>query len=259
VPTVTVNGCALFYEACGDERPGQPPLVLLHGALSTGAADWSGVAPLLAQRWRVLVPDCRGHGRSDNPQPSYHFGELAADTAALIRALGYPRAHVVGHSNGGNVALVTLLEHPEVVAAAVLQAANAYVSADLLEREPLLFDPERVEREAPDWKAELIRLHGGRPGPDYWRTLMTLTVRAIVSEPNYTPADLAAVRRPVLVIQGELDDVNAPGRHAQFLAEHIPGAELWLPAGVRHNVQLERPETWTRRVLDFLDRAAPAA
>jgi len=63
---------------------------------------------------------------------------MADDMAALILALGYERAHVIGHSNGGNVALVTLLEHPEVVQTVIPEAANAYVSPDLLEREPPL-------------------------------------------------------------------------------------------------------------------------
>ena len=75
---------------------------------------------------------------------------MAADIAALIRQLGFEKAHIVGHSNGGNVALlVTLMEHPDVVQTAILQAANAYVSPDLIEKEPRLFDPERVRGERP--------------------------------------------------------------------------------------------------------------
>jgi pimeloyl-ACP methyl ester carboxylesterase len=78
---------------------------LIHGSTITGAEDWSRVAPLLARQYRVIVPDCRGHGQSTNPDLSYSFKEMADDTAALVRALGYERAHIIGHSNGGNVAL----------------------------------------------------------------------------------------------------------------------------------------------------------
>ena len=94
--------------------------------------------PPLSQRYHVIVPDCRGHGQSANPTHSYSFKELAADAAGLVRALGYTRAHIIGHSNGGNVALVTLVEYPEIVQTAVLQAANAYVSSDLIEKEPAI-------------------------------------------------------------------------------------------------------------------------
>ena len=258
MPVQLVNGARLYYATYGQDQPGQVPIVLIHGAPSTGQADWAAVAPRLAAapgggyRHSVIVPDCRGHGQSENPAHSYSFSEMAADTAELIRALGYPRAHLIGHSNGGNVALVTLMEHPEVVATAVLQAANGYVSPDLLEREPRAFDPERVAREAPDWMNTLVAQHGPTHGPDYWRELLRLTLAAILTGPNYTPADLAQVRRPVLVVQGAADSVNAPGRHAQYLAEHIPGASLWLPEGAGHNVHMERTDEWLARVLAWV-------
>lgn len=160
-------------------------------------------------------------------------------------------AHLIGHSNGGNVALVTLMEHPEVVASAVLQAANAYVSVDLLAREPPLFNPERVAREAPDWRTEMRRLHGPTHGLDYWRTLLKLTLHATITEPNYTAEQLARVQRPTLAIQGEHDAVNNAGQHAQFIARHIPNAQLWLPLGIGHNVHIEIPDEWLQRVTTF--------
>lgn len=252
MPFLAVNGAQIFYQAFGAETLNSAPIVLIHGSTSTGANDWAEVAPRLAERWRVLVPDCRGHGQSTNPNLSYSFFEMAADVADFVRALGYERAHIIGHSNGGNVALVTLMEHPEVVASTVLQAANAYVSTDLLDREPPLFNPERVAREAPDWRAEMMRLHGPTHGPDYWRILLQLTLHATITEPSYTAEQLARVQRPTLAIQGEHDTVNNVGQHAQFIARHIPNAQLWLPPNTGHNVHLEIPDEWLQRVMAFL-------
>jgi gamma-D-glutamyl-L-lysine dipeptidyl-peptidase len=254
MPFITVNGAQLYYERYGADRPGRAPLVLIHGSTQTGAFDWGALAPLLAREYAVIVPDCRGHGQSSNPRHSYAFKEMAADMAGLVRALGYERAHIVGHSNGGNVALVTLLEHPDVVQTAILQAANAYISPDLPEKEPPLFDPDYVARAEPQWMERMMALHGPTHGPTYWRDLLQLTLRETISEPNYTPADLARGQRPTLVIQGENDRVNAPARHAQFMAQHIPFAELWIPAGIAHNVHFEAPLDWLARVLDFLAR-----
>jgi pimeloyl-ACP methyl ester carboxylesterase len=186
---------------------------------------------------------------------SYSFRELADDVAAFVHAMGYERAHIIGHSNGGNVALVTLLEHPEVVQTCVPQAANAYVTRYLIEREPKVFDAERVGRERPEWRDEMIRLHVGVGSPDpYWRDLLWLTMKEIISEPNYSPAELARVERPTLVIMGADDKVNAPDEHAQYIASHIPQAELWIPEKTGHNVHLERREEWLAKVLDFLER-----
>ena len=66
--------------------------------------------------------------------------------------------------------------------------------------------------------------------------------------------DLARVQTPLMVIMGEDDPANAPDRHAQFIAAHIPGAELWIPKATGHNVHLERPDEWAARVIDFLAR-----
>lgn len=254
MPFIAVNGAKLYYETFGERIPGKAPIVLIHGSTGTGRSNWSEVAPLLACQYYVIVPDCRGHGKSNNPKMSYSFKEMANDTATLVRSMGFERAHIIGHSNGGNVAVVVLLEHPELVQSCILQAANAWVSPDLPVKEPALFDPERVEREVPEWRDEIIAQTIETYGKDYWRTLLKLTVDEIISEPNYSPEDLQEVSRPTLVIQGELDRVNAPFKHAQWIAHYIPEAELWTPLGTGHNVHKEKLFEWIEKVLDFLKR-----
>ncbi len=253
MPYCEVNGTSLYYETFGAARPDRPPLLLIHGATNTGAAEWGHILPLLARDYCVIVPDCRGHGRSANPWRTYRFAEMADDLAALVRALGHDRAHIIGHSNGGNVALTLLLEHPDVVQCAVLQAANACVTDHLRAREPGVFDPERIAREDPAWFHALTTRHTAL-GPDYWRELLSLTLAETLAAPNYTAADLAQVQRPVLVIEGADDPVNAPPQHGRFIARAIPDAELWTPAGVAHNVHHDLPFPWWERVLDFLAR-----
>lgn len=251
---IKINGADIYYQIYGDDRPGPTPIVLIHGSTITGQMDWSAIAPELARRYKVFVPDCRGHGKSNNPQMTYSFKELANDVATFVHAMGYERAHIIGHSNGGNVALVTLMEYPEVVQACIPQAANAFVTQYLIEREPIVFDPDRVMREQPDWMNEMIAAHGEVNGREYWRDLLRLTMQEIISEPNYSPEDLKRVTRPALVIMGADDKVNAPDKHAQYIAGNIPNAELWIPENTGHNVHMERREEWLAKVLDFLER-----
>ncbi len=251
---IHINGADIYYQVYGEDRPGRVPILLIHGSTNTGANDWSGVAPLLAQEYKVYVPDCRGHGKSNNPPGGYTFKQMADDAAAFVKAAGYERMHVIGHSNGGNVAVVTLVEHPEICQTAIPQAANAYVSDYLREREPIALEPDYYAAHNPQDVAFMIAEFSEVNGPEYWRELLTMTMQEIISEPNYTPEDLARVKVPVFVIMGSEDRVNAPDKHAQYIAEHIPASELWIPQGIGHSVHLEIPEEWTARILDFLNR-----
>ena len=251
MPCQTIYGANIYYEIHGNRRDDVAPILLIHGSVATAESDWGNVIRALAEQYLVIAPDCRGHGKSSNPNRSYSFAEMADDLVALVHALGFDQAYVIGHSNGGNVALIYLMEHPESARAVVVQAGNARVTPDLVERENRLFTPEYVEANRPEWMQQMIELHDSVHGAGYWRELMRWTLKEILAGPNYTPQDLAQVRKPVLVIEGTEDPVNAPGRQAEYMAANIPGAELWRPEGVKHNVHKERQEEWLARVLDF--------
>jgi pimeloyl-ACP methyl ester carboxylesterase len=251
---IQINGAKIYYQVYGEDHPGRAPIVLIHGSKFSGEIEWGMIAPRLAQEFKVYVPDCRGHGKSNNPDGGYSFKQMAEDVAAFVKAMGVERMHIIGHSNGGNVALVTVVEHPDISQTAIPQAANAYVTDYLREREPVVLDPDYYLAHNPEDVAIMIAAHAERYGKDYWRDLLTMTMQEIIHEPNYTPADLARVDRPVLSIMGANDKVNAQDRHAQFIAENIASAEVWIPDGIGHDVHLEIPDQWLTRVLDFLNR-----
>ena len=101
-------------------RGGQgAPLVLLHGFPQTHLA-WARVAPALAERFDVILPDLRGYGESDAPPDDAGHGvyskrAMAADVVGLLDALGLPRAHVIGHDRGARVAYRLALDHADRV------------------------------------------------------------------------------------------------------------------------------------------------
>lgn len=252
MPYVAINDANIYYQVHGEDKPNQSPILLIHGSTIESHTDWDALIPALAQQYKVFAPDCRGHGKSNNPRMSYSFRELANDAATFIRAMGYEKAHIIGHSNGGNVALVTAVAHPEVTQTCIPQAANAFVTQYLIDREPAVFDPDRVAREAPEWMNEMITLHSEVNGKEYWRDLLQMTMKEIISEPNYTPEDMAKVNLPMLVIMGAEDTVNAPDEHAQYIAKHVPNAELWIPEKTGHNVHKDREQEWVAKVMGFL-------
>ena len=96
-----------------------PPVVLLHGYPQTGVC-WHRVAPALAEKHLVVVPDLRGYGRSSTPpddadHATYSKRTMAADVVALMSSLGHERFAVVGHDRGGRVAYRLALDHADRV------------------------------------------------------------------------------------------------------------------------------------------------
>lgn len=105
-----VNGLRMHYQHAGDG----PLLVLLHGWPQTSHC-WRLVLPELARTHTVLAPDLRGYGRTDKPLTGYDKRTMASDVSALVHALGFDSAAVVGHDRGARVAHRWALDCPEEV------------------------------------------------------------------------------------------------------------------------------------------------
>ncbi len=245
----------LYYEEFGS--PSAPPLLLIHGSTMTGHLDYcveSNMAARFANHYRVIVPDCPGHGRSGVGEPlNYSFSRMAARLANLLVAIDASPARVIGHSNGGNVALYFAVEQPQHTRSAVLLAANAYIDDHLRNRLPISMNPDRVYRESFAWASEMIELHDTHHGRDHWRKLLTATMRETMTNPDWTKAFLRDVRVPCLCVQGENDGVNVPGRHAQVLYDWLPNSQLWIPEGIGHSVHHHIPDEFEARVAMFFE------
>ena len=117
--TIELNGAALYYE----ERGHGAPLVLVHGGLAS-SAQWEPVARELADGFRVITPDSRGHGRSTNPSGKLSYSGIAADLPALIVALGLRHPVVGGWSDGGQVEAVSRYHGGPALAAGFRRVAE---------------------------------------------------------------------------------------------------------------------------------------
>ncbi len=241
----TVCDYEMYYE---DQGAGDA-LVLLHGGLDT-SAGWASFIPLYARHYRVLATDRWGYGRS-SARPGFEPGFLrqdALDLAAFLDGLGLRRAHVLGHSDGGSIGLLLALERPDLVRSLVAVAAHTHAEAKTL----------AGLRRAQEWVLSSIarRSHLARQlGPN--GTALIEAWYAHWLDPAQRPLDIRGeigrITAPTLVIQG-LDDEFATPAHAEGIARAIAGAELWLIPACRHAPQLEHPEAFNERVLDFLAR-----
>ncbi|WP_367615312.1 alpha/beta fold hydrolase [Pseudomonas triticicola] len=104
------EGCNLHYEEYGHGAP----LLLVHG-LGSSTLDWEMQIPALAAHYRVIVPDIRGHGRSDKPRERYSIAAFSADLLALIEHLRLGPVHYVGLSMGGMIGFQLAVDQPQVL------------------------------------------------------------------------------------------------------------------------------------------------
>ncbi len=266
MPTVSVNGTQLYYEATGSGRP----LLFIHG-MCGDASVWQDQAQRLAPHYRCVAYDRRGHSRSPRGPVTQETVELHADDAAqLIMELGLAPCILVGSSGGARIATDIIRRYPRLIAGAVLS-------------EP------PIMALAPDGGAaflgqvkpavEAAVAHGGPRAavdaffeivcPGLWRMLpeerRDVPYRANadaffgdLAGPTYqiTPADLALFRVPTLILRG---DESHPMFRAvtDVLAAHIPGARLVELAHSGHVTYAEQPEVFAAAVLAFADALAP--
>jgi pimeloyl-ACP methyl ester carboxylesterase len=246
---VVVNGRSLYVEQSG-APDGQAVVLLHHGLGSTDA--WKGQIPVLtAAGYRVVVYDRRGYGRSA-PRSSFSppdFEEDLADLGALIAELDLDRPALLGHSDGGTIALYYAAHCPQQVSCLIVVAAHIYVEERMVSgietvRQAYQSD-ERFRRSlrrqhGAQAEAVFANWYGGwvKPGNQTW---------------DMRPL-LGSITCPVLVVQGT-DDEHATQGHARDIAAGIPGAQLWLAEGARHMLPQEMPERFNQRIINFLGEA----
>ena len=252
---VEANGLKIFYEEWGAGEP----LVLLHGATVTHSM-WSAVIPTLAARFRVIAPDLRGHGRTNNPTGEFTYRLLADDIAAFIEALDLGPPNVCGWSDGGQVALELGMRYPSLARSLVVGAAqytfpDHYVAAmglmGFMAPGVVLFD--QTERAAPGFLDMVRDLHCPTHGPGYEETLLTQLCHMYLTPLNYERADFARILRPTLLIVGD-HDWGIPLEEAIGLFRQIPLSELAVISRGDHALPTSRPELFAATVLDFLRR-----
>src|SRR6266498_402501 len=194
-----------------------PALVLVHG-FGGAKEDFADHIEVLAERYRVITLDHRGHGESDGPTEldAYSLDRMAADVLGVADALGIDGFRLLGHSMGGMVARRVVLAHPERVDALVLMDTSPGPVPGI--------DPQLAE-------------------------LAAQMAREIVHQPNQL-ALLAEVRCPTLVIVGAEDESFVePSRQ---MSTTIPGAELVVVPDAGHSPQFENPRAWFDAVAGFL-------
>jgi 3-oxoadipate enol-lactonase len=239
-----------------DGVAGAPALVLAH-ALGTSLEMWEPQLDALAERFRVIRYDARGHGASSVPRGPYDLSGLGADLIAVLDLLGVERAHVVGLSLGAMVGLWVAAHAPNRVArlvacsvtarpprpeawherAAIVRAGGTRAVIDLV-----------IERwgyvdRTPEIRDQVVRMLLATPAEGYAGSCEAIATM------NLEP-DLASVRAPTLFISGEKDPAAPPASN-RAMADAMPDARLAV-VDAAHLLNAEQPRAVARLILDHL-------
>ncbi|MBD8505983.1 alpha/beta fold hydrolase [Hoyosella sp. G463] len=233
---VHTGGARIHYAVRGDAAA--EPLVVLHGNGEDHTTLEAQIAAF-SEQFRVIALDTRGHGRSVAGSEPWDFPLLARDVCAVLDAEGARSARFFGYSDGGNIILQMLLDHPQRVRSAVVVGANLdpaglhpWARASMVVQKMLL---GVVSRRLPCVRRSVRRL-----------ALMT-------DHPRIDPVRLRRAEVPVLVMAGEHDIVRAG--HTALIARSLPASELHIMAGAGHDIPMARAAECAQRSLAFL-RAA---
>jgi pimeloyl-ACP methyl ester carboxylesterase len=239
-----------------EEHPGSAPAtVWLHHGVGTAAA-WHAFLPTAAAGRRALAYDRRGFGASgrDRDLGAEMFDEDAADLADLLRDRDAAPAHLVGHSDGGTVALLCAARHPDLVLSVATVATHVRADGVTVGTLRRMGPPRDWE---PALRRNLRRVHGAdwEQVTGAWHRLWTESAWA---EGWSIEAELGAIRCPVLVCQ-DRRDVLAPPLHAESIAAAVPGAHLsWWDSGGHDPHRSDRPR-FARELLSLWEWAETAA
>jgi pimeloyl-ACP methyl ester carboxylesterase len=257
-----VNGTNLYYEIAGSGEA----LVLIHG-WSFDSRCWDDQFDVFAQKYRVLRYDLRGFGRSELPKLGHSYSHTN-DLLALLDSLGIKRAHVLGHSFGGKIAIDFILHYPDRTISLILPDAAMDVIGLKVSKElsDWIGNTWRAGRKSGIDKAKEIWIKGSPLAPAMRNSRASAKVKKMIDEysgwhwvnddPSISPESypverLSEIKVPTLIIVGEL---NPYDYHyiADLQKQYIPNSIKIVLPNAGHALNIENPKKFNEIVLKYL-------
>lgn len=211
------------------------PLILLHGN-GEDSSYFEHQVGSFSEKFRVIALDTRGHGKSPRGDEPFMLEQFAEDLLRFMDEHSIRQAHLLGFSDGANIALAFAMKHPERVGKLILNGGNLRPwGVKFFVQLPIVFGY---------WVAKAISVF------DKKAVAKAELLGLMVTQPHVDAASLAELKIPTLVIAGTNDMIRDV--HTREIHAAIPGSELAIIPG-DHFVAHGNPEAFNRRVLEFLD------
>lgn len=211
------------------------PLILLHGNGEDHTYFKHQIGPF-SEKFRVIAPDTRGHGRSPRGTAPFTLEQFAEDLKGFLDSREIRRCHLLGFSDGANIALLFALKYPAYVEKLILNGADLHPSAVKLSTQaPIVLG----------WGLlQVIRQFDKKAQPK-WELLDLMT-----TQPHISPDSLAVLTMPTLVVAGDRDMIRE--KHTRLIARSIPNSQLAILPG-DHFVARRNWQAFNPLILNFLE------
>jgi pimeloyl-ACP methyl ester carboxylesterase len=264
MPTLSVPGCDLHYDVVDLTLPwiAEPQTILFHHGLGASSKTWAAWVPVLADRYRLIRFDMRGHGRSAHPEPgaALSLDMLADDVFAVADAAGAQRFHLVGESIGGTIALLAAIRRSERIQ--TLTVSNgAHLGGSIQSTQD--WQEIIAARGMSGWSAHMMpkRFFEGAISEEMWSwyqreqaganaDFVLRAVRLLVGA-DLSP-DLGRVLMPVLLLHGDSSPFIAPAVLAD-LKSKLADARLQMFAHARHGLPFSHAKECAQTLRRFLE------
>lgn len=262
MPFVENQGTKIYW----DEQGQGAPILLIMG-LGWTSDLWYRTRPVLAARYRTIVFDNRGVGRSDVPPGPYTIAQMASDAAAVLDAAGIESAHIFGVSMGGMIAQEFALQYPKRVRSLIL-GCTAPGGPEAVQAEPEVLQILMLRGVDPEVAAKAISPFIYHPATPRERVEEDMALRRKwfpTAEGYFAQLQgimaweacsrLPQISAPTLVIHGDSDKLVPPA-NAKLIAARIPGAKLVMIPSASHILATDQQEAVHHAVLGFLSAQA---
>ncbi len=211
------------------------------------AISSDAVGDPLAERYRVVAFDRRGHGYTADTPVGFHYEDMATETVGVLEAVVGGRAHLVGWSDGGIVGLLVAMRRPELVDRLVVIGANFHHEGVL---------PLELPEDSPV-AAQMFEAYAARSpdGAEHFGALFEKFLAMVTTEPTLSVDDITTITTPTLVMVGD-DDIVRLG-HTCELYEALPAGQLCVVPATSHGLPIERPGDVARTIVEFLTAELP--
>lgn len=260
MPYADLGNYKFFYQEFGEDHKNNGTICFLH-AFTLDHRMWQNQAEFFSKNYHVIVPDLKGHGKSDAPLSGYTRDERADDIIKLLDVLKLNRVHLIGISYGGTTGLGIALNNPDRLNSLILigTAAAGYKISSKMTKLDKIAKEKSVETAKQKWIASSLVWYQNdkKELKEFIKTMMDDHSGAIWKDPmrgNYPVVDdiskVGGINIPVLIMAGEEDKMFLP--LAKKLHDLIKTSNLFIIPKTGHLVNLESPVLFNRIVESFI-------